>query len=101
MDTKLNFSTAYHPQTDGQTKRTNQVLEDMLRACALQHGSSWDKRLPYTEFSYNHSYQASLNMSPFETLYGKKCRTPLFWTRLEEDSSLDLNLCKRQENKSV
>jgi hypothetical protein len=50
MDTKLNFSTAYHPQTDGQTKRTNQVLEDMLRACALQRGSSWDKSLPYAEF---------------------------------------------------
>jgi hypothetical protein len=50
MDTKLNFSLAYHPQTDGQTKRTNQVLEDMLRACTLQHGSSWDKSLPYAEF---------------------------------------------------
>jgi hypothetical protein len=64
MDTKLNFSLAYHPQTDGQTKRTNQVLEDMLRACALQHGSSWDKSLPYAEFSYNNNYQASLKMLP-------------------------------------
>jgi len=72
VDTKLNSSSAYHPQTDGQTKRTNQVLEDMLRACALQHGSSWDKSLPYAEFSYNDSYQASLKMSPFETLYGRK-----------------------------
>jgi transposase InsO family protein len=53
IDTKLNFSLAYHPQTDGQTERTNQVLEDMLRACALQHGSSWDKSLLYVEFSYN------------------------------------------------
>jgi transposase InsO family protein len=52
LDTRLNFSSAYHPQTDGQTERTNQVLEDMLRACALQHGSSWDKSLPYAEFSY-------------------------------------------------
>jgi transposase InsO family protein len=76
--TKLNFSTAYHPQTDGQTERTNQVLEDMLRACALQHGSSWGKSLPYAEFSYNNSYQASLKMSPFETLYDRKYRTPLF-----------------------
>jgi hypothetical protein len=73
LDTKLNFSSAYHPQTE----RTNQVLEDMLRACALQHGSSWDKNLPYDEFSYNNSYEASLKMSPFETLYGSKCRTPL------------------------
>jgi transposase InsO family protein len=100
MDTKLNFSSAYHPQTDGQTERTYQVLEDMLRACALQHGSSWDKSLPYAEFSYNNSYQASLKMPPFKTLYGRKCRT-LYWIRLEEYSSLDLNLFKRQKNKSV
>jgi transposase InsO family protein len=78
LDTKLNFSSAYHPQTDGQTERTNQVLEDMLRACALKHGGSWDKSLPYAEFSYNNSYQASLKMSPFEALYGRKCRTPLY-----------------------
>jgi hypothetical protein len=74
MDTKLNFSSAYHPQTDGQTERTNQVLEDMLRACALKHGGSWDKSLPYAEFSYNNSYQGNLKMSPFEALYGRKCR---------------------------
>jgi hypothetical protein len=86
MDTKLNFSTTYHPQTDGQTEKTNQVLEDVLRACALQHGSSWDKILPYAEFSYNNSYQASLKMSPFEALYGRKCRIPLHWIRMEEDS---------------
>jgi hypothetical protein len=78
MDTKLNFSTTYHPQTDGQTKRTNQVLEVMLRACGLQHGSIWDKSLPYAEFSYNNNYQASLKMSPFEALYGRKCMTPLY-----------------------
>jgi transposase InsO family protein len=94
-NTKLNFITAYHPQTDGQTERTNQVLEEMLRACDLQHGSSWDKSLPYAEFSYNNSYQASLKMSPFETLYGRKYKAPLYWIRLEEDSSLDLNLFKR------
>jgi hypothetical protein len=101
MNTKLNFSSAYHSQTNGQIERTNQVLEGMLRACALQHGSSWDKSLSYAEFSYNNSYQASLKMSPFETLYDRKCRSPLFWTRLEEDRSLDLNLFKRQKNKSV
>jgi hypothetical protein len=101
MDTKLNFSSAYHPQTDGQTERTNQVLEDMLRACALKHGGSWDKSLPYAEFSYNNSYQASLKMSPFETLYGRKCRISLHWIRLEKDNSLDLNLFKRQKIKSV
>jgi hypothetical protein len=84
MDTKLNFSSAYHPQTDGQTERTNQVLEDMLRACALKHGGSWDKSLPYAEFSYNNSYQASLKMSSFEALYGRKCRTPLYWDQTGE-----------------
>jgi hypothetical protein len=97
MDMKLNFSSAYHPQTE----RANQVLEDMLRACALQHGSSWDKSLPYAEFSYNNSHQASLKVSPFDTLYGRKCKTPLYWIRLGEDSSLDLNLFTRQKNKSV
>jgi transposase InsO family protein len=55
MDTKLNFSLAYHPQTDGQAERTNQILKDMLRACALKHGGSWDKSLQYAEFSYNKS----------------------------------------------
>ena len=80
MDTKLNFSSAYHPQTE----RTNQVLEGMLRACALQHGSSWDKSLPYAEFSYNNSYEASPKMSPFKALYGRKCRTPLYWDQTGE-----------------
>jgi hypothetical protein len=84
MDTKLNFSSAYHPQMDGQTERTNQVLEDMLRACALKHGRSWDKSLPYAEFLYNNSYQASLKMAPFEALYGQKYRTPLYWNQTRE-----------------
>jgi transposase InsO family protein len=56
LDTQLCFSSTYHPQTDGQTERVNQNLENMLRACALQYGRSWDKSLPYAEFSYNNSY---------------------------------------------
>jgi transposase InsO family protein len=84
LDTKLNFSSAYHPQADGQTERTNQVLEEMLRACALKHGGSWDKSLPYANFSYNNSYQASLKMTPFEALNGRKCRTPLYWDQTGE-----------------
>ncbi|WVZ75945.1 hypothetical protein U9M48_023957 [Paspalum notatum var. saurae] len=84
LDTKLRFSTAYHSQTDGQTERTNQILEDMLRSCAIQYGTSWDKCLPYAEFSYNNSYQASLKKSSFEALYGKRCRTPLFWNQTGE-----------------
>jgi hypothetical protein len=63
-------SSAYHPQTDGQTERVNQILEDMLRTCALQYGRSWDKSLAYAKFSYNNSYQESLKMAPFEMLYG-------------------------------
>ena len=77
--TRLEFSTTFHPQTDGQTERVNQILEDMLRACVLDYGSSWDDNLPYAEFSYNNSYQASLKMAPFEALYGRRCRTPLMW----------------------
>jgi hypothetical protein len=84
MDTKLNFSSAYHPQTDGQTERTNQVLEDMLRACALKHGGSWDKGFPFVEFSYNNSYQTSLKMAPFKALYGRKCKSPLYWSKIGE-----------------
>jgi hypothetical protein len=64
---------------DGQIERVNQILEDMWRACALKDSKSWDKCLPYAEFSYNNSYQKSLKMLPFEILYGRKCRTPLFW----------------------
>jgi hypothetical protein len=85
MDTKLNFSLAYHPQTDNQTERVNQILEDMLRACALKDKKSWDKSLLYAKFSYNNKYQESLKMSPFEVLYGHKCRTPLFWNELGEN----------------
>jgi transposase InsO family protein len=69
LDTQLRFSSAYHPET----KRVNQILDDMLRACALQYGKSWDKSLPYAEFSYNNSYQESLKMAPFEMLYGRRC----------------------------
>jgi hypothetical protein len=68
MDIELNFSSAYHPQTGGRTERTNQILQDMLRACALKYGKSWDKSLPYSEFLYNNSYQATIKMAPFEAL---------------------------------
>jgi hypothetical protein len=81
MDTKLNFSSAYHLQMDGQT---DQILEDMLMACALKYRKSWDKSLPYAEFLYNNSYQASIEMAPFEALYGWQCRTPLFWSQTRE-----------------
>ena len=81
LGTELKYSTAYHPQMDGQTERVNQILEDMLRACALAQGLKWEDRLPYAEFSYNNSFQTSLKMSPYEALYGRKCRTPLNWSQ--------------------
>jgi hypothetical protein len=84
MDTKLNFSSSYHPQMDGQTERTNQILEDMLRVCALKYGKNWDKSLPYAEFSYKNSYQASIKMAPYVALCGRQCRTPLFWSQTGE-----------------
>jgi hypothetical protein len=84
LDTQLSFSSAYHPQTDGQIERVNQILEDMLRACALQYGRSWDKSLPYAKFSYNNVYQESPKMAPFEMSYGWRCQTPLFWNEMGE-----------------
>nr|APU93382.1 putative gag-pol polyprotein [Marshallia obovata] len=79
MGTKLLISTAYHPQTDGQSERTIQTLEDMLRACIFDFGGSWDDHLPLAEFSYNNSYHSSIGVSPFEMLYGRRCRTPVCW----------------------
>jgi hypothetical protein len=99
LGTRLEFSTAFHPQTDGQTERVNQILEDMLRACALDYGSSWEENLPYAEFAYNNSYQASIEMPPFEALYGKKCRTPLMWDGVGERSLFGPDLIKDAEEK--
>ncbi|KAL0549730.1 hypothetical protein IC582_014217 [Cucumis melo] len=84
MGTRLDFSTAFHPQTDGQTERLNQVLEDMLRACALEFPGSLDSHLHLMEFAYNNSYQATIGMTPFEALYGKCCRSPVCWGEVGE-----------------
>ncbi|WVZ57864.1 hypothetical protein U9M48_008199 [Paspalum notatum var. saurae] len=93
LDSKLWFSTAYHPQTDGQTERTNQILEDMLRACAIQYGTSWDKSLPYAEFSYNNSYQASPKKSPFEAPYGEE-RSEVFGPDLIRDAEQQIKMVR-------
>jgi hypothetical protein len=79
LETHLIHSSAYHLQKDGQTEQVNQILEDMLRACVMGHQGSWDKDLPWVEFSYNNTYQESLKMTPFEVLYGHRCGTPLNW----------------------
>ncbi|KAJ6798227.1 uncharacterized protein M6B38_214075 [Iris pallida] len=84
LGTKLKFSSAFHPQTDGQSERTIQTLEDMLRACTLDFGGAWDDHLHLVEFSYNNSYHDSIKMAPFEALYGRKCRSPVCWTDVGE-----------------
>jgi Integrase zinc binding domain/Chromo (CHRromatin Organisation MOdifier) domain len=84
LGSKLKFSTAYHPQTDGQSERTIQTLEDMLRACVLDFKGNWDQYLPLAEFAYNNSYHSSIQMAPFEALYGRKCRSPICWTEMSE-----------------
>ncbi|GKA61150.1 putative reverse transcriptase domain-containing protein [Tanacetum coccineum] len=84
LGTNLDMSTAYHPQTDGQSERTIQTLEDMLCACGIDFGKGWVNHLPLVEFSYNNSYHASIKAAPFEALYGRKCRSPVCWTEVGE-----------------
>ena len=86
VGTRLTMSTTFHPQTDGQSERTIQVLEDMLRAFVLDHKGSWEEHLPLVEFAYNKSYQASIQMAPYEALYGRPCRSPICWTEVGESS---------------
>ncbi|PNX98730.1 retrotransposon protein, partial [Trifolium pratense] len=88
LGTRLNLSTSNHPQTDGQTERTIQTLEDMLRACILEDGGDWSKHLPLIEFAYNNSYHSSIGMAPYEALYGRKCRTPLCWSEVGDKGIL-------------
>src|SRR3954469_16018573 len=76
--------TTFHPQSSGPVERVNQILEDMLRACVISFGKNWEKSLPFDEFAYNNSFQSSLNMAPFEFLYGRRCRTPLNWSETGE-----------------
>ncbi|KAL8147173.1 hypothetical protein AgCh_004772 [Apium graveolens] len=82
--TRLNFSTSYHPQTDGQSERTIQTLEDMLRVCVLEWTCDWDKYLYLAEFAYNNSWYVSIGMPPFEALYGRRCRVPACWYEVGE-----------------
>ncbi|KAL9336676.1 hypothetical protein Peur_071164 [Populus x canadensis] len=84
MGTKLNLSTAFHPQTDGQSERTIQTLEDLLRSCVLEFGGNWEDLLPLVEFTYNNSHQTTIGMAPYEALYRRKCRTPICWEEVGE-----------------
>ncbi|GKC61340.1 putative reverse transcriptase domain-containing protein [Tanacetum coccineum] len=89
LGTRLDMSTAYYPQTDGQSERTIQKLEDMLRACVIDFGGSWDTHLPLAEFSYNNSYHSSIRCAPFKALYGSKCRSRV-WAEFEKKDKLAL-----------
>ena len=81
LGTKLHMSTAFHPQTDGQSEKTIQTLEEMLRACVVDFHGAWDKYVALIEFTYNNQYHSSVGMAPYEALYGRKCRSPLYWDR--------------------
>ncbi|GKE44466.1 putative reverse transcriptase domain-containing protein [Tanacetum coccineum] len=82
MGTRLDMSTAYHPNTDGQSERTIQTLEYMLRSCVIDFENGWERHLPLIEFSYKNSYHANIKAAPFEALYGRKCRSPVCWTEV-------------------
>ncbi|KAD6119716.1 hypothetical protein E3N88_10987 [Mikania micrantha] len=99
LGTQINMSTTYHPQTDGQTERTNQTLEDMLRSCVIDFGGSWDLHLPIVEFSYNNSYHTSIKCAPFEALYGRKCRSPVCWSEVGENGIIGPELIQETTDK--
>nr|GFB78436.1 putative reverse transcriptase domain, ribonuclease H-like domain, aspartic peptidase domain protein [Tanacetum cinerariifolium] len=92
LGTNLDMSTAYHPKTDAQSERTIQTLEDMLRACVIDFGNGWFKHLPLVEFSYNNSCHASIKAAPFESLYGRKCRSPMCWAEVGQVQLTGLEL---------
>ena len=89
------MSTAYHPQTDGQSERTIQMIEDMLRVCAIDFKGNWDEHLPLVEFSYNNYYYASIGMPPYQALYGRKFRSPVCWDEVGERKVLGPELVQQ------
>ncbi|PWA91039.1 reverse transcriptase domain-containing protein [Artemisia annua] len=101
LGTDLDMSTAYHPQTDGQSERTIETLEDMLRACVIDFGNGWDKYLPLAEFSYNNSYHTSIKAAPYEALYGRKCRSPICWAEFGESQLTGPDLVHETTEKIV
>ncbi|GKC42631.1 putative reverse transcriptase domain-containing protein [Tanacetum coccineum] len=101
LDKLASMSTAYHPETDGQSKRTIQTLEDMLRACVIDFGKGWVKHLPLAEFSYNNSYHARIKAAPYEALYGRKCRSPVCWVEVGEAQVTGLELIQETTEKIV
>nr|GEV40618.1 putative reverse transcriptase domain-containing protein [Tanacetum cinerariifolium] len=101
LGTRLDMSIAYHPEMDGQSERTIQTLEDMLRACVINFGGSWDRHLPLVEFSYNNSYNASIKAAPFEALYGQKCTSPVGWSEVGDSQLTGPELIRETNEKIV
>ncbi|GJT56132.1 putative reverse transcriptase domain-containing protein [Tanacetum coccineum] len=101
LGTDVRMSTAYHPQKDGQSERTIQTLEDMLRACVIDFGSSWDRHLPLVKLSYNNSYHASIKAAPFEALYGQKCRSPICWSEVGDSQLTGPGMIRETTEKIV
>nr|GEW83691.1 putative reverse transcriptase domain-containing protein [Tanacetum cinerariifolium] len=95
------MSTAYHPKTDGQSELTIQTLEDMLQACVMDFGGSWDTHLPLVEFSCNNSYHTSIKCTPFESLYGRKCRSPMIWTEVGESQLIGPEIMQETTEKII
>jgi hypothetical protein len=98
INTKLNFSMIYHPQTYGQTERTNQIIEDMLCMYIRTKPSKWEDYLHLVEFGYNNGYQTSAKLSPFEVLYGRKCMTPISWDNLNDRLMVGPEMLQEMEN---
>nr|GEX42381.1 putative reverse transcriptase domain-containing protein [Tanacetum cinerariifolium] len=101
LGTNLDMSIAYHPETEGQSERTIQTLEDMLRACVIDFGKGWVNHLSLVEFSYNNGYHASIKAAPFEALYGRKCRSPICWTEVGEAQLLGPELIQETTEKII
>ncbi|GKB59785.1 putative reverse transcriptase domain-containing protein [Tanacetum coccineum] len=101
LGSRLDMSTPYHPQTNRQSERTIQTLEDMLRACVIYFGGSWDTHLSLAEFLYNNSYHSSVRCAPFEALYGRKCRSPILWVEIKEIWLIGLELVHETTDKVI
>jgi hypothetical protein len=101
FETKLLFSIAYHPQIDGQVEKVNQIVEYMLRIDVMHQPKKWEDYLPLVEFAYNNGYEESLKMSPFEALYGRKCKIPINWINLVERITIRPDMLREMEQKVV
>ncbi|GJZ38186.1 putative reverse transcriptase domain-containing protein [Tanacetum coccineum] len=95
------MSMAYHPEIDGQSERTIQILKDMLRACVIDFEKGWDRHLPLIEFSYNNSYHTSIKAAPFEALYGCKCRSPICWAEVGDAQLTGLEIVREKTEKII